>query len=125
VYITREDEAVIRITLDGAFDATVSADLRDLEAKLVENGLLVSNTTITVPGVKVELVIALAIASLTMTSISTLVNVVNFWKSQRSISYRISLESKTGTVPLDNDAAKALAESIEQGGITSLKVEKI
>lgn len=116
---------MIRIALEGDFDAGVSSDLQALEESLTENGVSVSSTTITVPGVKVGLVIALAIASLTVASISTLINVINFWKSQRPTAYRISLETKAGVVPLDAAAAAALTQAVEQGEVVSLKIVKI
>ncbi len=117
---------MMRITLDGNFEHTVCQDLDALQDNLAENGIRTSKSTITVPGIKVELVTGLAIASLTVASISTLINVINFWKGQRPTVYRISFEMLDGNnlVP-DNEAVPMVAEAFEKGRIRGIRIEKI
>jgi hypothetical protein len=115
----------LRISLDGEFDATVSSDLRELAEKLAENGVAVNTSTLKVPGVKVELVIGLAITSLTVSSIGMLITVINFWRGQKATSYRLILDTGSGASPLDQAATAALKEAIEAGKPVSLLIEKV
>jgi hypothetical protein len=114
----------LRISLDGKFDATASSDLRELSAKLIENGVAVTTSTLVVPGVKVDLVIGLAIASLTVSSISTLIAAVNFWRGQKAASYRVMLDTGSGASPFDQTATAALKAAIEAQTPISILIEK-
>jgi hypothetical protein len=115
---------VIRIVLDGSFEATASQDLADLQDSLSEHGIGASRSSLTVPGVKIELVTGLAIASLAVASISTLINVINFWKSQRSTAYRISFETAGGE-PVPAEDTRAVTDALEKGRVTGIKIEKV
>lgn len=116
---------MIRIALDGSFDATVCQHLVELQEKLRENGFSVSASRIMVPGVKVELVTGLAIASLTMTTISTLINVINFWKGQHPATYRVFIETTDGSEPIKDRTTRAIVDAVEKGQITGIKIDKV
>jgi hypothetical protein len=92
---------------------------------LGENGFSVSASSITVPGVKVDLVTGLAIASLTMTTISTLINVINFWKGQRPGTYRVSIETPDGSESIEDRPTPAIVDAVEKGRVTGIKIEKV
>lgn len=116
---------MIRIALEGSFDETASQDLAELQDRLSENGISVTSSTMTVSGIKVELVTGLAIASLAMASISALINVINFWKSQRSTAYRVSFETLDGSQPVADQDTPTIADAFEKGRITGIKIEKV
>src|SRR4051794_26363422 len=101
-----------RISLDGKFEASTSSDLSELADKLIENGVQVDRNTLSVPGVKVELVIGLAIASLTASSISTLIAVINFWRGQKASTYRLSIDCGSGKLTFDQTSIATMKAAI-------------
>ena len=115
---------MIRITLDGDFDAGVSVDLTELRDKLAENGIQTNATTLSVPGAKADLLIGIAIVSATASTISMIINVVNFWRGQRAGKYRISFETENGAVELGDTASKAVTEAAAAGRLTAIRIEK-
>ena len=115
---------MIRIHLAGELEEQAALDLADLESDFVGAGVEVTGTSLRVPGVKTELVIGLAIASLTVSSLSAVIAVLNFWKSQRRTVYRISFETQDKDVPLDDVTAAAIRDAVERQQITSIKIEK-
>jgi hypothetical protein len=77
-----------------------------------------------VPGVKVELVIGLAIASLTVSSINALIGVINFWQGQKKKVYRLTLDASYAASNLDESSSEKLKDAIEAGRPISLIIEK-
>lgn len=116
---------MLRIALDGEFDATIFTDLVELQDKLEENAFKVTRTTVAAPGVKDPVLVGLAIASLVATSVNALINVINFWKSQRKTQYRVSFETAGGGGELDASTAEALKDALAKGQVTGIKIEKI
>ena len=113
----------LRVSLDGRFDPAISSDLRELADKLAENGIATKTNTIVIPGVKADLVIGLAIASLTVSSVSTLIAVINFWRGQKA-SYRLTFDTGDGAAPLDQAGNAALTAAIEAGSPVSVVIER-
>lgn len=113
-----------RISLDGQFDPSVSADLRELAENLADNGLAVTTNTLVVPGVKVDLVIGLAIASLAVSSVGTLVAVLDFWQKQKGESYVVSVELQGEISELGDGTDQVLEKVMEEGKSLNLIIKK-
>lgn len=115
----------LRITLAGGFDVAISSDLQELADKLKENGIQADVATLKVPGVKVELAIGIAIASLGMSSVNTLIAVINFWRGQKAASYRLTLDAGTVTKQIGEADLQTMKDAVEAGTPVSLVIEKI
>ncbi|REG50902.1 hypothetical protein B0G80_7373 [Paraburkholderia sp. BL6669N2] len=115
----------LRISLSGGFTSQVSADLRELGEKLEEHGVTVSLNTVSVQGAKMDLAVGLAIASLAVSSISTLINVINFWKGQKKSSYRLKLEGDEAANEDSEVTDEVLKTALQSGRPVTLLVEKL
>lgn len=115
----------VRISLSGGFDSSVSADLNELADSLAENRIDVAKDTVSVPGLKVELIVGLAIASLAVSSVSTLIAAITFWRTQKKAKYRLSVDSGSGPFLLDDASIAKLKDAAESGNHVSVLLEKL
>lgn len=115
----------LRISLSGDVTPEISVDVHELAEKLEENGVAVSVDTVSVPGAKADLAIGLAIASLTVSSISTLINVINFWKSQKKSSYRLTLGNDGAGSVTSEVTDESLKNALQSARPVTLLIEKL
>ena len=115
----------VRMGFDGSVDEQASRDLEELAEKLAESGVAVERTTLSISGVKDVLTIGISIASLTVSSISTLIAVVNFWKNQRKTKYRLKLDTGAGLLALGGLDDSDLSNALKSEKSVSLIIEKI
>ncbi len=113
-----------QVLLNGNFDASVSADIVELSEKLIENDIPAKTSTISVPGLKADLTVSLAVASLTVSSISTLINVITFWRNQKKSVYRLTLDLGQGPRSSEEIAPNEIKDALTNGKLVSLIVEK-
>lgn len=115
----------LQISLDGGVDTSASLDLKELMDKLRQEGVDVQPDTASEPGAKSAILIGLSIASLTFSSISTTIAVLNFWASQKKKSYRIVLHSRGQAIPLADLSSGALENAVEDEDGARIMIEKI
>ncbi|WP_179507652.1 hypothetical protein [Sphingomonas melonis] len=114
----------LQISLNGSFDASVSPDLRELADLLRAEGVHATPATVGVEGSKSAIMIGLSIASLTMSSISTTITVLNFWQSQKKKRYRVVLHDRGQSISIADLASEAL-ERIAADSSPQITIEKV
>jgi len=115
----------VRVSFKGDFDVANCVDLAELRDKLAENKLQVEVSKLTVPGVKADLVVGLAVASLAVSSVSMVIAVINFWRGQKQSRYRLTLESDGGPVAVDDAAMEVVKQAASTGKNVTLMIEKL
>ncbi len=118
-------DLALHISLDGAFDASVSRDLKELQEKLQREGVLADPVSLTIEGAKSVLIIGLSIASLTLSSISTAIAVLNFWQGQKKKSYRVVLIGRGGATPIADLSSEAVQAAANEEAAPHILIEKI
>jgi hypothetical protein len=113
-----------RVLLSGKFDASVSADIVELSEKLSEHDITARVSTISVPGLKADLTVGLAIASLAVSAISTLINVITFWRNQKNNVYYLTLDLGQGQRSAEDVAPNEIKDALANDQPVSLIVEK-
>ncbi|MEI9852808.1 MAG: hypothetical protein WDN24_20265 [Sphingomonas sp.] len=114
----------LQISLDGTPDTQASLDLKELMDKLREEGVDVQPQSAPVEGAKSVIVIGLSIASLTLSSISTTIAVLNFWVGKKEKSYRVVFHSRGQAIPLA-DLSSGAIEHAADGDDAQIVIEKI
>ena len=108
------DKTDVEIVIRGVASTETLADLSELNADLAEAELGPSPSTVQLPAVKMELTLAIAIAGLALSAISTLVSVLAHWQSRKP-KYSISVPIQNRTIELSNlskQGAVSVAEEI-------------
>ena len=120
----------IEILPGGILDLQLMRDLGDLDGELRKADLQTTPTGAEVPGVKsVDLIAAIAIGSLALSSVSTLITVLTYWSSKRP-SYTVTMSSDELTQEisgLDKEGARKVIADLKESqnpGRLVVRVEK-
>jgi hypothetical protein len=125
----------MRLTVDveivprGDVDPALLVDLSRLSSELVEAGLRIESSRTKMPGSKADLTLAISIAGLALSSISTLISVLTFWRSGQP-HYTVTLKQGDTTYQVNNlgrDELREIGERIAQantGGALVVGVQR-
>lgn len=103
----------IEIVPHGRADEALMADLGELHSDLVESDINADASTVALPGVKTDLTLAIAIAGLALSGVSTLVSVLAFWQSRKA-KYSVSIPTEEATYEISNLGKEAVLEVAEK-----------
>ncbi|MCA1197866.1 hypothetical protein K9B35_07795 [Sphingomonas sp. R647] len=115
----------LQISLGDGADISASLDLKELMDKLRHEGVHVEPVTASESGAKSAILIGLSIASVTLSTISTTIAVLNFWGNKNKKNYRIVLHSRGQVVPLADLSSGQLNHVADADESAEIVIEKI
>lgn len=119
----------VEIVPRGDVDSGQLADLSRLASDLVEAGLHINSSRARLPGSKADLTLAISIAGLALSGISTLIGALSFWRSAQP-HYSVTVKHGNATYQvnnLDRDQLLEISERIAQantGGALVVGVQR-
>lgn len=117
----------IEIIPHGKVNETLMADLRELHLDLTEANIKTNPSTAVLPGVKADLVLAITIIGLAISSISALISALALWQSRKA-KYSVSIPTEYGTYEISNltkRQALDMATTIRKHGLKAPLVIRI
>jgi hypothetical protein len=118
-------DLALQISLGDGADTSAALDLKELMDKLRQEGVEVEPATASEPGAKSAILIGLSIASVTLSTISTTIAVLNFWGNKNKKNYRIVLHSRGQAIPLADLSSGALDHVADGAESAEIVIEKI
>jgi hypothetical protein len=119
----------IEIVPRGAADLALLTDLNGLAEDLAEAELRPVTARARLPGAKADLALAISIAGLALSTVSTVISVLSFWQSKQA-QYSVTIKQGDVTYQVSNlgrDEVREIGERIakaEAGGAVVVGVER-